>query len=597
MLRLVHYLKPYWIPLLAMLVLLFGQTAANLALPDYMATIVNDGIAKRDTSVVWHTGLKMLLVTLIGGSCAAGVGFMASRVATGAIRNLRDDVFSTVENFSLLEFSQFSTASLITRCTNDMQQIQMVLVLLLRLGLLAPFMGIGAVIKAYQLAPSMTWIMAIAIGILFIIIVTLFTVTIPRFTRLQLLVDNLSLVTRETLSGMRVIRAFNRESYEEAKFGRANEDLTHLNLVVNRLTAVMQPVMLLVLNFTSITVIWVGAHRIEDGTLQIGDMIAFLQYATQAIFSFLMISMIFIMVPRAAVSAKRAVEVLDTQPSIRDPEIPQIAPNLGGIVEFRDVSFAYPGAEEPVLHNVTFTALPGQTTAIVGPTGGGKSTLIGLIERFYDVTEGQLLVDGVDVREMRQEDLRAKIGYVSQRAVLFSGTIESNIRYGDGTSPVEQIERSAEIAQASEFVDKLEQQYGHAIAQGGANISGGQKQRLAIARAVARQPEIYIFDDSFSALDFRTDARLRAELAKETKNRTVLIVAQRISTVMRAEKIIVLDNGKVVGEGRHEELLQTSPIYREIAASQLSEAELAVSGVSRNGGSAIKPDGHGEVIR
>jgi ATP-binding cassette subfamily B protein len=310
-----------------------------------------------------------------------------------------------------------------------------------------------------------------------------------------------------------------------------------------------------------------------------------------------MISMIFIMVPRAAVSAKRAVEVLDTQPSIRDPQIPQTVPNLGGIVEFRDVSFAYPGAEEPVLHNISFTALPGETTAIVGPTGSGKTTLIGLIERFYDVTEGQVLVDGVDVREMRQEDLRAKIGYVSQRAVLFSGTIESNIRYGDGIAPVDQIERSAEIAQASEFVDKLEQRYGHAIAQGGANVSGGQKQRLAIARAVARQPEIYIFDDSFSALDLRTDARLRAELANETNNRTVLIVAQRISTVMRAEKIIVLDDGKVVGGGTHEELLQTSPIYREIAASQLSEAELAVSRVSQNGDPPIDVDGHGGEIR
>ncbi|MFL5759473.1 MAG: ABC transporter ATP-binding protein [Thermomicrobiales bacterium] len=477
-----------------------------------------------------------------------------------------------------------------------MQQIQMVLVLLLRLGLLAPFMGIGAVFKAYQLAPSMTWIMAIAIGILFIIIVTLFTITIPRFTRLQLLVDNLSLVTRETLSGVRVIRAFNRENYEEAKFERANEDLTHLNLVVNRLTAVMQPVMLLVLNFTSITVIWVSAHKIEEGTLQIGDMIAFLQYATQAIFSFLMISMIFIMVPRAAVSTKRAGEVLDTLSSIRDPDRPQTVPNHGGIVEFRDVSFAYPGAEEPVLHNVSFAALPGQTTAIVGPTGSGKSTLIGLIERFYDVTEGQVLVDGVDVRKMQQQELRARIGYLSQRAVLFSGTIESNIRYGGGTSPVEQIERSAEISQATEFVEKLEQRYGHAIAQGGANVSGGQKQRLAIARAVARQPEIYIFDDSFSALDFRTDSILRAELANETKHRTVLIVAQRISTVMRAEKIIVLDAGKVVGEGTHEGLLRTSPIYREIAASQLSEAELAVSGVSKNGGSAIESDGHGEGI-
>jgi ATP-binding cassette subfamily B multidrug efflux pump len=592
MLRLVRYLKPYALPLAVMLVLLFGQTTANLALPDYMAKIVNEGIAAQDTSVIYRTGLKMLLVTLIGGACMVGVGFMASRIATGAVRNLRDDLFASVEDFSLLEFSRFSTASLITRCTNDMQQIQMVLVLVLRLGLLAPYMGIGAVIKAYGLAPSMTWIMAVAIGILFVVIATLFTVTIPRFTKLQLLVDRLNLVTREILSGMRVIRAFNRANYEEAKFERTNRELTDLNLVVNRLTAVMQPAMLLVLNFTSIAVIWVGAHKIEAGTLQIGDMLAFMQYATQAIFAFLMISMIFIMVPRAAVSARRAVEVLETEPSVRNPEHSQTIPNLGGIVEFREVTFAYPGAEEPVLHNVTFTALPGQTTAIVGPTGSGKSTLIGLIQRFYDVTAGHVSVDGVDVREMRQEDLRAKIGYVSQRAVLFSGTIESNIQYGNETASTTDVDHAAEIAQASEFIDQLDLRSGHAIAQSGANLSGGQKQRLAIARAVARQPEIYIFDDSFSALDFRTDARLRAALGRETENRTVLIVAQRISTIMQAENIVVLDSGQIVGQGRHEDLLLTCPAYHEIAASQLSESELAITGVGKDGAAAFAPNGH-----
>jgi ATP-binding cassette subfamily B protein len=587
MLRLVRYLKPYLLPLLVMLVLLFGQTTANLALPDYLAKIVNDGIVGRDTSVVYRTGLRMLLVALLGGVCMVGVGYLASRIATGATRDVRDDVFATVEDFSLLEFNRFSTASLITRCTNDMQQIQMVLVLLLRMGLMAPYMGIGAVIKAYGLAPSMTWIMAVAIGILFIVIATLFALTIPRFTRLQRFVDRLNLVTRESLTGLRVIRAFNREGEEKEKFARANRTLTDANLVVNRLTAVMQPVMLLILNLTSITVIWVGSHRIDAGTLQIGDMLAFMQYAMQAIFAFLMISMIFIMVPRAAVSARRVVEVLDTEPSIRDPERAQEVPDRGGIVEFRDVSFAYPGAEEPVLRNVSFVALPGQTTAFVGPTGSGKSTLIGLIERFYDATAGQVLVDGVDVREMRQEDLRAKIGYVSQRAVLFSGTIESNVQYGNEVATTAEIERAAETAQASEFVERLDKRYGHAIAQGGTNVSGGQKQRLAIARAIARRPEIYVFDDSFSALDFRTDAMLRAALGRETENRTVLIVAQRISTIMQAEKIVVLDNGQVVGQGTHGELLQTCEVYREIAASQLSEEELATAGVEGNG--VVKP--------
>lgn len=585
MLRLVRYLKPYSIPVVLMLVLLFGQTTANLALPDYLARIVDRGIVGHDTDFVYSTGFRMLIVALLGGACTIGVSFLASRIATGVTRNLRDDTFTKIEEFSLVEFNKFSTASLITRCTNDMQQIQMVLVLVLRLALMAPFMGIGAIYKAYGLAPSMTWIMAVAIGVLMTMIVMLFAAALPRFGRLQQLVDRLNLVARESLTGLRVIRAFNREPDEEAKFDRANRELTDVNLVVNRLTALLQPMMLLILNFTSIAVIWVGAHRVDDGRLAIGDLLAFLQYATAAIFAFLMLSMIFIMVPRAAVSTRRIMEVLDTQPSIRDPEQPLPAPNRGGIVEFRDVSFTYPGAEEPVLHDISFVALPGETTAFVGPTGSGKSTLIGLIERFYDATEGQVLVDGVDVRQVRQEDLRAKIGYVSQRATLFSGTIESNIRYGHDTAPMTKIEQAARTAQASEFVEQSEERLARAISQGGANISGGQKQRLAIARALARDPEIYIFDDSFSALDFRTDAMLRAALAEETQNRTVLIVAQRISTIMHAEKIVVLEDGRIVGQGRHEDLLLTSPVYREIAASQLSEAELAMSGTPDAGGS------------
>jgi ATP-binding cassette subfamily B protein len=583
MLRLVRYLKPYALPLVVMLVLLYGQTTANLELPDYMAKIVNRGIVGQDTDLVYRTGFQMLLIALAGGACMIGVGFLAARIATGVTRNLRDDTFTKIEEFSLIEFNKFSTASLITRCTNDMQQIQTVLVMILRLALMAPFMGIGAIIKAYNLAPSMTWIMAVAIGVLLVMIVVLFANALPRFGRLQRLVDRLNLVTREGLTGLRVIRAFNRESFEEGKFDRANRELTDANLVVNRLTAFLQPMMMLILNFTSVAVVWVGAHRIDDGRLEIGDMLAFLQYAMQAIFAFLMISMIFIMVPRAAVSARRVMEVLDTDPTIRDPEQPVTVPDRGGTVEFRDVTFAYPGAEEPVLHRISFTALPGETTAFVGPTGSGKSTLIGLIERFYDVTEGQVLVDGVDVREMRQEELRAKIGYVSQRAILFSGTIESNIRYGNDQASMDELTQAARTAQAAEFIEQSGEGFERPIAQGGANVSGGQKQRLAIARAIARRPEIYIFDDSFSALDFRTDAMLRAALSRETQDKTVLIVAQRISTIMHAEKIVVIDAGRIVGQGRHHELLRTCEVYRQIAASQLSEAELERAVTESNG--------------
>jgi ATP-binding cassette subfamily B multidrug efflux pump len=595
MMRLVRYLKPYALPFVVMIVLLFGQTMANLALPDYMARIVNLGIVRQDVGVVYSSGQTMLLVALLGGACMVGVGLLASRIAAGFTRDLRGNLFATVESFSLVEFNHFSTASLITRSTNDLQQIQMVLVMLLRLALMAPIMGAGAVIKAYQLAPSMTWIMAVAVGILVTVVGTLFTAALPRFTRLQGLVDQLNLVTRERLTGLRVIRAFNREEHEEGRFEQVNRDLTELHLLVNRLLALMQPVLLLILNLTSVAIIWVGSHQIAAGTLQIGDMLAFMQYAMQAIFAFLMISMIFVMVPRAAVSARRVVEVLATKPSIRDPERPRAVPDRGGMVEFRHVTFTYPGAEEPVLHDVSFTALPGQTTAFVGPTGSGKSTLVSLILRFYDVTAGQVMVDGVDVREMRQEDLRAKIGYVSQRAVLFSGTVESNIRYGSEQALAGDVERAAATAQAMEFVEQLAQRFEHPIAQGGSNVSGGQKQRLAIARAIVRNPEIYVFDDSFSALDFRTDAMLRAALAHQTEDRTVLIVAQRVSTIMTADKIVVLDAGRIVGQGRHEELLRSSPVYREIATSQLSEAELATNGAGADE-LAIASDGHRRAV-
>jgi ATP-binding cassette subfamily B protein len=575
--KLLKYFAPYTWMLLLMLVLTYGQTTANLALPDYMAKIVNQGIIGQATDSIYHNGLIMLVVALLGGLCMVGVGYLASHVATGFAMRLRDKVFTKVEDFSLIEFNSFSTASLITRCTNDIQQIQTVLAMVLRMALMAPFMGVGAIVKAYHLAPSMTWIMAVAVVALIAVIATLFGIAIPKFTKLQKLVDTLNLVTREILTGLRVIRSFNTEAYEERKFKAANQDLTDLNLFVNRLMVIMQPVMMLILNITSIAIVWVGAHQISTGSLQIGDMLAFIQYAMQAIFAFLMISIIFIMVPRASVSAQRVAEVLTTEATIKDPEKPAKAPHNGGMVEFQDVTFTYTGAEEPVLHHVSFTAVPGETTAFVGSTGSGKSTLINLIPRFYDATEGRVLIDGVDIRDMRQRDVRDRIGYVSQKAMLFSGTVEENIAYGDPKITAEGIARATETAQASEFIAQLEQGLKSPIAQGGGNVSGGQKQRLAIARALAKNPEIFIFDDSFSALDFKTDANLRKALQKETRGKTVLIVAQRISTIMHAEKIVVLDAGRIVGQGTHEELLGSCKVYREIASSQLSEKELAHS--------------------
>lgn len=585
MLKLLKYLAPYTLLLIVLFILTYGQTLASLTLPDYMAKIVNHGIMGQDLKLVYHNGLYMLLITFLGGLCTIGVGYLSAKIGTGFARNVRDMVFTKVEDFSLVEFNKFSTASLITRCTNDIQQIQNVLIMLFRLAVMAPFMGVLAIAKAYQLAPSMTWIMAVAVIALVSVIAVIFSIAMPRFRKLQKLVDKLNLVTREILTGLRVIRAFNKEIYEESKFDSANQELTGLHLFVSRLMTVLQPAMMLIMNFTMIAIVWVGAHQINTGRLPIGDMLAFMQYAMQAIFAFLMISIIFIMVPRASVSAQRIAEVLDTDATIKDPANPVDVPRLGGIVEFRDVTFAYAGSEEPVLYNISFTAVPGETTAFVGSTGSGKSTLVNLIPRFYDVTKGQILVDGVDVRNMKQQELRSRIGYVSQKAMLFSGTVNSNITYGKPDAGMDDIIIASDTAQASEFINQLEEKYDSPIAQAGANISGGQKQRLAIARAVIKDPEIYIFDDSFSALDFQTDAALRKALEKETSNKTVLIVAQRISSIMYAEKIIVLEAGKIVGQGTHDELLRTCEVYREIASSQLSEEELD---------EAIKDSGNGK---
>jgi ATP-binding cassette subfamily B protein len=575
MTKLIKHLKPYWVSLLGVIILVSIQVAANLKLPDYMAKIVNQGIVGLDNSIVWHTGVEMLLVTLIGAIATIGLGYLASKISTGVSRDIREAVFAKVESFSLAEFNKFSTASLITRSTNDIQQVQTVLGIFLRMVLAAPIMGVGAIIKAYAKAPNMSWIIILGIVIMFIVIATLFIIAMPKFKLLQKLVDKLNLVTRENLTGLRVIRAFNNEEFEKNKFHKTNTDLTNANLFVNRLMVVMQPVMMLLFNLTSVAIVWVGAKFIDSGSLQIGDMMAFMQYAMQVIMSFLMVSIIFIMLPRASVSAERVAEVITTELVIKEPkQSKKSEAKAKGTVEFRNVSFSYLGADTPVLENISFTAKSGETTAFIGSTGSGKTTLISLIPRFYDVDKGEVLVDGVNVKDYMLNDLYKKIGFVPQKGVLFSGTIESNIRYGKPEADEKAVESAAKTAQAMEFIESSEHKFKNNIAQGGQNVSGGQKQRLAIARALLLDPEIYIFDDSFSALDFKTDLKLRAALAKETNKKTVLIVGQRISTIMNAEKIIVLDEGKIVGEGKHSELIKDCSVYREIASSQLSEEEL-----------------------
>ena len=562
------------------------DTILEQAAVSYVGTVYEDlGMDMEDIQIHYLlvTGGKMVSLAFLGMAASVLVGFLASRVGAATGRELRGRVFRKVVGFSNNEFDHFSTASLITRSTNDIQQIQLIIVMLLRIVLYAPILAVGGIIQVFQTNVSMSWIIGLAVLLIGLVILVLFLVAMPKFKILQTLVDKVNLVMREILTGLPVIRAFSTQEHEEKRFDDANKMLTRTNLFVNRAMTFMMPVMMLIMNGVSVLIMWSGAHGIDQGQMQVGDMMAFIQYTMQIIMGFLMLCMLSIMLPRAAVAADRVEEVLSSRTVIHDPEKPNtFSGGKKGLLMFDHVSFKYPGADENVLHDITFTAKPGETTAIIGSTGSGKSTLVNLIPRFYDVSEGRITLDGVDIRDVTQHELRERLGYVPQKGLLFSGDIASNIMFGNPDGSEEEMKEAAEIAQAVEFIDAKEDGYHSHIAQGGSNVSGGQKQRLSIARAIAKRPEVFIFDDSFSALDFKTDVTLRKALKKRTKNSTVLIVAQRISTILNAEQIIVLDDGKVAGIGTHKELLRNCEVYRQIAASQLSESELA-AGMQENG--------------
>jgi ATP-binding cassette subfamily B protein len=550
------------------------QMAVGPVKAEYAALGMDTG--KLQTDYIVHTGILMLLVSLLSVACTIAVGFLSARTAAGLARDLRRNVFQKVESFASTEFDKFSTASLITRSTNDVTQIQMVVIMVMRMVIYAPIIGVGGIIRALAKSTSMWWTIALAVIVLLGLIITIFSIALPKFKIIQSLIDRLNLVTRENLSGMMVIRAFNMQDFEEKRFDKANVDVTSVNLFVARVMVVMMPAMMLIMNGVTVLIIWVGAHQVAESQMQVGDMIAFMQYAIQIVFSFLMLSIMFIILPRAAVSADRIADVLETDPHIKDPKDPKRFPaDFKGNIEFRNVNFRYPGAEEDVLHDISFTAKPGQTTAFIGTTGSGKSTIVNLIPRFYEVTGGAVLLDGVDIREVTQHDLREKIGFVPQKSNLFSGTIESNLLYADENATDEDLKLAADISQATEFITDKAEGMQTEIAQGGANVSGGQKQRISIARALVKKAPIYIFDDSFSALDFKTDAALRRALKEHTRASALLIVTQRIATIKNAEQIIVLDEGKVVGKGDHDELMKSCEVYQGIALSQLSKEELA----------------------
>jgi len=580
MLKLFRFLRPYRWGVALILALVLLQSLSGLYLPTLMSDIVDKGVITGDTGYILRVGGYMLLVTL-GGACVSVLAsYYSSRVSSSFGRDVRGKLFGHVESFSLQEFDKVGTASLITRTTNDVTQVQGVLMMILRLMTMAPMMCVGGLIMALSKDAKLTLVMAVALPVLALAIWLIASRGIPLFRQIQKKLDKLNLVLRENLTGIRVIRSFNRLEYEKIRFRDANGDLTATAIRVNQIMALLMPVMMLIMNFVQIAIIWFGGIRISHGHMQVGDLMAFLQYAMQIMFSLLMLSMMFVMVPRASASAARINEVLQIDPAIKDvkdgggavdPELPRSV----GVVEFDNVTFSYPGAEQPAVENISFRALPGEVTAIIGGTGSGKSTLLNLIPRFYDVDSGSVRIDGKDVREYSQEELRAKIGLVPQKAVLFTGTIEDNIRYGKEDATEEEIRHAAEVAQASEFITKMPDGFRSFIAQGGANVSGGQKQRLSIARALVRRPEIYLFDDSFSALDFKTDARLRAALRQETSEAAVIIVAQRVSTIMDADRIVVLDEGKIAGIGNHRELMASCEVYREIVSSQLSEEEIA----------------------
>jgi len=575
MFKLYRFLKQYTTYIAVIIILLCMQVLSDLYLPTLMADIVDNGLANQDVSYILRMGGFMLLIASAGTLCAMIATYLSSKTAAGFGKILREEIFAKVEGFSLHEFDKLGTATLITRTTNDVTQIQQVAVLIFSMMITAPLTCIGGVIMALQQDKALAWVLVVAIPILFAVIGITLKKGLPLFKVMQKKIDKLNLVLREKLTGIRVVRAFNRIDKERVRFDDANADLMDNAIKVNIIMAVLMPAMMLIMNLTTVALIWFGALRIESGIMQIGSLMAFIQYATQILFSLLMLVMLFIMIPRAQASAVRINEVLETKIDIIDPAESKLGNHKRGFVEFKDVSFRYPGADQPALNNITFSASPGELTAIIGGTGSGKSTLINLITRFYDVETGSVLVDGVDVREMSQKELRAKIGFVPQKTVLFSGTIAENIKYGKEDATMEEIEQAVHVAQATDFVLEKEAGFNYLIAQGGTNVSGGQKQRLSIARALIRKAEIYIFDDSFSALDFKTDARLRAAIKPEIKDATVFIIAQTVSTVRDADRIIVLDEGQISGIGTHEELLMTCKVYGEIVASQLSKEELA----------------------